>query len=152
MAPFRFRLQPALELAVAEEKAARRAWLLAAGALEAAAATLSGIEARIAAGRVSPVRGVAASVARLHLADERRGVLEAERSRASLRIARGERELGASRARFEEAMSRRSAFERLRERRRAVHASAEALRQAREFDEANARGPALSVCGTRGEP
>jgi flagellar export protein FliJ len=152
MAPFRFRLQPALEIAAREEQAAQRAWLRARSACKAAAAALREIEARIAAGRIAPVRGASASIARLRLADERRRALEPERLRASAQLARGERELGLSRAGFEAAMKRRSAFERLRERRRAVHELAEALRRAREFDEANARGPALAVCGGFGEP
>jgi hypothetical protein len=152
MAAFRFRLQPALALAAREEEAARNAWVRAGSAREAAAAFLRDTEARIAAGCIAPVRGAPARSGPLHLADERRRALESERLRASAQLARGERELGVSRARFEAAMRRRSAFERLREQRRAIHARAEALRQAREFDEANARGAALAVRDPLGAP
>jgi hypothetical protein len=140
MARFRFRPQPALDLAARQAEAALRERLLAGRALAAASAALREIEARLEAERVPLPRGVVVGAAWLQLVEERRGVLWSSRGSAAGEVARCERELRRRRASLERAVGRRRALERLREVRRAAHSLREALARERELDEANERG------------
>jgi flagellar FliJ protein len=137
MARFRFRPQPALDLAARREEAAHRGWSLAGRALAAAAAALREIEARLEGERLPLPRGAAAGAAWLQLVEARRGALASVRSSAAGEVARCERELALRRASLEGAMRGRRALERLRDRRRAEHSRREALGRERELDEAN---------------
>jgi hypothetical protein len=146
MACFRFRFQPALDLAARDEEAARRARFLAREALAFAVAALRDVDARIEAERAPLGIGTPVCSAWLLLGDERRRALESLRGSAAAQVKRGEREFGRRRSAFEAAMCRRSALERLRERRRVEHFRLEALAIARELDEANERAAAGLKC------
>jgi hypothetical protein len=121
MARFLFRLQPALDLAARQEETERRACLVAARALAGAVASLRAIEARIEGEPIPLERGAQASAAWVQLSGERRAALGMLRRPAIEELARREAELARRRANLEGATCRRSALERLRERRRAAH-------------------------------
>jgi hypothetical protein len=137
MARFRFRLQPVLDRAAVEEAAARQAFLVVAEAVARAFEDLRLHKERIEADRVPLELEELASAAWPALGDERRAALDRSRATVGELIAAGERELSRLRPRYEAAVRRRAALERLCEGRRSSFARARMLAQAREIEEAN---------------